>query len=79
MPSNILNVFWYYTFYWIDYQRYVFQGMIFNEFTNREFRCGDGCHCMYDSPWQASAKLVEKLYWKAWDTGTTIRDYGLGF
>ena len=30
-------------------------------------------------PWQASAKLAEKLYWKAWDTGTTIRDYGLGF
>lgn len=27
VPSNILNVFWYYTFYWIDYQRYVFQGM----------------------------------------------------
>ena len=79
MPSNILNVYFDYTFYWIDYQRYVFQGMIFNEFTNREFRLEMGVIACMIHPWQASAKLAEKLYWKAWDTGTTIRDYGLGF
>ncbi|KAG2733514.1 hypothetical protein G9P44_003039 [Scheffersomyces stipitis] len=50
VPSNILNKFWYYTFYWIDYQRYVFQGMMFNEFSNRNFNCDSQCHCMFDSP-----------------------------
>ncbi|MCP8719509.1 MAG: ABC transporter permease [Asgard group archaeon] len=50
VSTNILNVFWYYTFYWVNYQRYVFQGMMFNEFIPRVFNCGEGCHCMYDSP-----------------------------
>lgn len=77
VPSNILNVFWYYTFYWIDYQRYVFQGMIFNEFTNREFRCGDGCHCMYDSPLASQCKIsgkavLESLGYGNYDKGLWI-------
>lgn len=50
VSSNILNVFWYYTFYWINYQRYTFQGMMFNEFSaDRIFKCGSGCNCMYVS------------------------------
>lgn len=56
--SNVLNVFWYYTFYWVNYQRYVFQGMMFNEFTNdRIFSCGKGCHCMYASPLESQCKI----------------------
>lgn len=51
--ASVLNVFWYYTFYWIDYQRYVFQGMMFNEFKpGRTFRCDNSCHCMYSSKLQ---------------------------
>jgi hypothetical protein len=63
VPENVLNVFWYYTFYWIDYQRYVFQGMMFNEFAGREYRCprapeGQGWHCMYSTRLQEEGKIA---------------------
>lgn len=58
VSSNVLNVFWYYTFYWVNYQRYVFQGMMFNEFTkDRIFSCGKGCHCMYVSPLESRCEV----------------------
>ncbi|KAK9321779.1 P-loop containing nucleoside triphosphate hydrolase protein [Lipomyces orientalis] len=52
VQPNVLNKFWYYTFYWINYQRYVFDGMIFNEVEERSFSCAwssdTGCSgCMY--------------------------------
>ncbi|KAK9238566.1 P-loop containing nucleoside triphosphate hydrolase protein [Lipomyces kononenkoae] len=52
VQPNVLNKFWYYTFYWIDYQRYVFDGMIFNEVESRSYSCPwtaeGGCSgCMY--------------------------------
>ncbi|KAK9385170.1 P-loop containing nucleoside triphosphate hydrolase protein [Lipomyces mesembrius] len=52
VQPNVLNKFWYYTFYWIDYQRYVFEGMIFNEMELRSYSCPwtsqGGCSgCMY--------------------------------
>lgn len=50
VSSNILNAFWYYTFYWVNYQRYTFQGMMFNEFSaDRIFNCDLNCNCMYVS------------------------------
>ena len=57
-----LNVFWRYVFHYIDYQAYVFQGMMVNEFQGREYDCdpvpsGDGCHCMYVSRLQDQCKL----------------------
>ncbi|KAK6460604.1 P-loop containing nucleoside triphosphate hydrolase protein [Scheffersomyces coipomensis] len=58
VPANILNKFWYYTFYWVDYQRYVFQGMMFNEFSYRNFDCDSQCHCMYDSELSNQCKIV---------------------
>ena len=39
VPEKVLNVFWFYTFYWVDYQRYVFQGLMWNEFAGREYHC----------------------------------------
>lgn len=60
VPEKILNVFWYYTFYWIDYQRYVFQGMMFNQFENTVYNCGDGCQCMYPSELQDQCKIAGK-------------------
>lgn len=59
VTTNILNVFWYYTFYWINYQRYVFQGMMFNQFTaDSTYTCGSSCHCMYSSPLESQCMLT---------------------
>ncbi|KAL4803434.1 P-loop containing nucleoside triphosphate hydrolase protein [Aspergillus unguis] len=53
VSPEILNPFWKYVFHYIDYQAYVFQGMMVNEFKNRIYSCGPsagssaGCNCMY--------------------------------
>ena len=52
-PNN-LNPFWRYVFHFIDYQSYVFQGMMVNEFAGRNYTCPTtntptGCTCMYDT------------------------------
>ncbi|OAA65760.1 ATP-binding cassette sub-family G member 5 [Niveomyces insectorum RCEF 264] len=59
VPLSLLNVFWKYVFHYIDYQAYVFQGMMVNEFKARDFTCapapggsgggggGGGYQCMY--------------------------------
>lgn len=57
VSEKILNVFWYYTFYWIDYQRYVFQGMMFNQFSDTVYTCGSHCQCMYSSELQLQCKI----------------------
>jgi ABC-type multidrug transport system ATPase subunit len=44
-----LNVFYRYVFYYINYQAYVFRGLISNEFATRTYRCGYNCYCMYDT------------------------------
>lgn len=46
-PIPLLNVFWKYVFHYIDYQAYVFQGMMVNEFKAREYSCGEECDCSY--------------------------------
>ncbi|MBE3050448.1 ABC transporter permease, partial [Candidatus Bathyarchaeota archaeon] len=51
VPMTVLNVFWKYVFHYIDYQAYVFQGMMVNEFKGRTYDCGVGAggepQCMY--------------------------------
>lgn len=57
----VLNVFWKYVFHYIDYQAYVFQGMMVNEFKSRNFSCahsGDQCHCMYSSALQDQCMIA---------------------
>lgn len=49
VSPTVLNVFWKYVFHYIDYQTYVFQGMMVNEFSQRTYSCGSGCHCMYET------------------------------
>ncbi|KAF4122768.1 ABC-type branched-chain amino acid transport system, ATPase component, partial [Geosmithia morbida] len=55
VPMTILNPFWKYVFHYIDYQAYVFQGMMVNEFDHRTFDCAavpgqpDSYRCMYSS------------------------------
>ncbi|EAW14323.1 putative ABC transporter [Aspergillus clavatus NRRL 1] len=49
VSPTILNPFWKYVFHYIDYQAYVFQGMMVNELAHRTYACGDGCNCMYQT------------------------------
>jgi hypothetical protein len=49
VQPGTLNVFWRYVFHYIDYQAYVFRGMMVNEFGSRNYSCGKGCKCMYPS------------------------------
>ncbi|KAL2863413.1 putative ABC transporter [Aspergillus lucknowensis] len=49
VSPTILNPFWKYVFHYIDYQAYVFQGMMVNEFSGRIYTCGPGCNCMYQT------------------------------
>ncbi|PVH81201.1 putative ATP-binding cassette transporter [Cadophora sp. DSE1049] len=61
VPMATLNVFWKYVFHYIDYQAYVFQGMLVNEFQTRIFDCaGDvqtGYQCMYPSDLVPEGKI----------------------
>ena len=45
----LLNPFYRYVFYYIDYQAYIFRGLVVNEFGYRVYACGDGCQCMYNT------------------------------
>ncbi|KAF2854342.1 ATP-binding cassette transporter-like protein [Plenodomus tracheiphilus IPT5] len=62
VQPETLNVFWRYVFHYIDYQAYVFRGMMVNEFGKRNYACevveGGGCQCMYPSGLQDQC-LVE--------------------
>ncbi|SGZ56957.1 CIC11C00000004744 [Sungouiella intermedia] len=75
VSTNVLNKFWYYTFYWVDYQRYAFQGMMFNQFEKAVFACGEGCHCMYTSDLESQCKISGPAVLKA--VGYGNRDDGL--
>lgn len=59
----VLNVFWKYVFHYIDYQAYVFQGMMVNEFKSRNYSCarlGDGCQCIYPSALESRCEIDGK-------------------
>ncbi|KAL3463922.1 P-loop containing nucleoside triphosphate hydrolase protein [Aspergillus heterothallicus] len=49
VSPTILNPFWKYVFHYIDYQAYVFQGMMVNEFAERIYDCDSACNCMYQT------------------------------
>ena len=61
VPMSTLNVFWKYVFHYIDYQAYVFQGMLVNEFQTRIFDCAGntetGYQCMYPSDLAPEGKI----------------------
>ncbi|KAM0285799.1 hypothetical protein ACHAQH_001261 [Verticillium albo-atrum] len=61
VPMSILNVFWKYVFHYIDYQAYVFQGMMVNEFENATYDCArapDGSFsCMFPSELNSQGKI----------------------
>jgi hypothetical protein len=43
----VLNVFWKYTFYQIDYQRYTFSALVRNQMIGSVYSCGDSCECQF--------------------------------
>lgn len=60
VSDKILNVFWKYVFSYIDYQSYVFKGMMYNEFHYRTYQCSNPtppCHCSYESPLADQCKI----------------------
>ncbi|WZH42773.1 P-loop containing nucleoside triphosphate hydrolase protein [Fusarium acuminatum] len=57
VPPTILNVFYKYVFHYWDYQKYVFEGMMVNEFSDRVYSCGEGCNCMYQSSLADQCKI----------------------
>ena len=79
VPPTILNVFWKYVFHYIDYQSYVFQGMMVNEFQHRTYGCGDGCHCIYQSDLASQCKIEGRAVLDAYGykTGETGKWVGI--
>ncbi|KAF5681111.1 ATP-binding protein [Fusarium heterosporum] len=79
VPPTILNVFYKYVFHYWDYQKYVFEGMMVNEFSNRVYRCGDGCYCMYRSSLEDQCKIDGQavLDQYGYSTGHMGRDVGI--
>ncbi|XWW94595.1 hypothetical protein V2A60_002540 [Cordyceps javanica] len=61
VPMGILNVFWKYAFHYIDYQAYVFQGMMVNEFKDRNYQCSESSpgqyQCQYPSDLNGEGKI----------------------
>lgn len=50
VPPTILNVFYRYVFHFWDYQKYVFENMMVNEFSERVYTCATtetGCQCTF--------------------------------
>lgn len=47
ITPTVLNVFWKYTFYQFDYQRYAFSGLVRNQMVGSVYSCGDKCECMF--------------------------------
>ena len=47
VTPTVLNVFWKYTFYQFDYQRYAFSALVRNQMVGSVYTCGSGCECMF--------------------------------
>ena len=82
VPMTILNPFWKYVFHYIDYQAYVFQGMMVNEFKARDFDCAvgpDGGHqCMYASDLNSEGKIRGTDILKMFDINPRIEGTWVG-
>lgn len=74
VPPGTLNPFWKYVFHYIDYQAYVFRGMMVNEFGQRNYECArtsdGGCNCMYPSRLQDRCLIEGKAVLAQYGYGT---------
>jgi ABC-type multidrug transport system permease subunit len=84
MPLPILNSFWKYAFHYWDYQTYVFQGMMVNEFETRLYECQDAqsgpgqCHCMYASALQEQCLIPGTAILQQYGYETGLQSQWLG-
>jgi ABC-2 type transporter len=81
VPMNILNSFWKYVFHYADYQAYVFQGMMVNEFKSRIFKCnklGDRYQCNYPSDLNAQGLIDGKSVLGSFNIGLGHEDEWIG-
>ncbi|KAI4775479.1 putative ABC transporter [Aureobasidium sp. EXF-3400] len=74
VPTGSLNVFWRYVFHYIDYQAYVFRGMMVNEFDGRTYHCAGnvltGCSCAYESELSGQCKIDGRAVLQYYDYPT---------
>ncbi|ELQ42019.1 ATP-binding cassette sub-family G member 2 [Pyricularia oryzae Y34] len=79
VQPTILNVFYKYVFHYWDYQKYVFEGMMINEFADRSYGCGDSCQCMYVTELADQCKIAGEgvLRQYGYSTGHTGHDVGI--
>ncbi|KAK5952319.1 hypothetical protein OHC33_006792 [Knufia fluminis] len=86
VPMGTLNVFWKYVFHYIDYQAYVFQAMMVNQFKDTTYDCermegSDEFYCMYPSDMQSEGKIrgtaVLEAYHYPYDNGKTWEWFGI--
>ncbi|KAG8414862.1 hypothetical protein J3459_009728 [Metarhizium acridum] len=79
VPPTILNAFYKYVFHYWDYQKYVFEGMMVNEFAERTYACGHGCRCMYQLPLADRCEIAGQavLDQYGYSTGNMGRNVGI--
>jgi ABC-type multidrug transport system permease subunit len=62
VQPTILNPFYKYVFHYWDYQKYVFENMMINEFAHRTYECAPGgeggCFCMFASELAGECKIA---------------------
>ncbi|KAH0493336.1 hypothetical protein TgHK011_000010 [Trichoderma gracile] len=61
VPMGILNPFWKYVFHYIDYQAYVFQGMMVNEFGRRTYSCDEISDGQYQCDYPSDLNYMGKI------------------
>ena len=76
VPMGQLNVFWKYVVHYIDYQGYVFSGLMVNQFKSTVYDCGDDGYCMYRSSLQDKGKIDGKAILDAYHYGYSDGEVG---
>ncbi|KAL7941271.1 P-loop containing nucleoside triphosphate hydrolase protein [Trichoderma barbatum] len=61
VPMSILNPFWKYVFHYIDYQAYVFQGMMVNEFGHRDYQCHEISKGQYQCNYPSDLNSIGRI------------------
>jgi hypothetical protein len=74
-----MNNFYKYAFHYWDYQKYVFEGMMVNEFATRVYTCGSSCRCMYQTNLASRCQIAGQgvLDQYGYRPGNMVRDVGI--
>lgn len=74
--GDAFKSFWKYVFHYIDYQAYVFQGMMVNEFERRVYSCvtstddSSRCSCVYENPSAGECSISGRHILQLYDIGS---------